>query len=486
MMAKSKKKKIRILISSCFFFLSTTSCKLYEKEEAFTVREEFEEVLNHLPITYDYTDLIEDDISYDEWSNYYQKKQECTNKNSIYKKLTPEEVISHLYQNEIPKKLLTYDWISKMDNIYYNAFVEAYKQALENCPKEKLNAFYHNLETLSLVENNGGGLASNRNELAGYYPLYNTLEIVPKRFRSISGKNSNISLVDILLHEFNHVIENSCSCYKKSKNTNLIYNDSCFTSNTIAEALAEEETKIPAVYNVERTNFNRLKLTFLFDERYSIDEINDIFYTNDYEKLMDLFKTTTKLEKEEVYYLLSSYDLLNRRTLNRKLNYSKIKRDESIDDVKDQIEADITLSIFKLYLKNLVAYNEKHHLSLDDMIYFYKLYVHENLFSSWSNILEYDNFTLTTYNAFCLYLSNYYSIEENIIREKLELIDGMGKTNLENPIRINSKKLIESFPKDKQNFLTNFDYEKNGFYRANDIIKKWNDEKKIKTYKKEK
>ncbi len=446
-MKKLTKRGTITIVGSCLMLTSYVFLKPSKQTISIDGRELFKK-LDQLEVTYDLDYLYESLYSYEDFLKEGLTNYHCTSKNIEFKAddlydLEPKEVALKILHHDDKTELGQYTPLSEEK---IDLLENAIQHAIFNCPAGKEKIFCHNLSELKVVEYKGkAGMQGQYLKEDKMIVLYSTeIEkgvsyMYPHQYEYTYQELLDQMITTVLEHELNHVIQDFCSCYP---DTNL-----CFNNRTLWEGLAETDITSPNAYSDEREALNLLSYTFLFDEDYVPGYLNELLYNNDLKSLFDLFGANTKEKQKEVYYMLQS------------LNLSYLMRSE---ETTRELKTDFRTTLTKLFCKNLITYNEKNNLPLEEVIYFYKSFLQrclsdliytskEPCVTKFS--IEYIHDMVEIQDAFITYCVDYYGLDYETVVQKLKNIDQEKDENIRTTEIIVPYITYKTLPKSKQNFL---------------------------------
>ena len=417
------------------------------------------EVLEKIDSEYEYNKILELDTSYDDFveigNNVYACNQDFT---EYY-----ETEVSTIAQNIINNSQLNLDIddLKGFDKEYKICLENAIENAWDNCPVSKKDSFYHILKELRIYD-----LPNDLNSSA--YASYSSKE---KNIKLYSGTikesieqeqkyyhfgedfafNQYVYMLEhVLTHELNHAIEDTCICNKEKSSM-------CFDNNTLCEALAEENTDDPSTYSFERSLFNLIKFSGIFNEEEKLSSLDEILFSNDLDKLYKFFGAKTKEEKYEIYQLFASINLIPSSSIETLELYGETYYDKNVTaySIRKSLYGDINVTLLKYYCKNLINFSEKNNISLEDNIYFFKVYLEQLLNKNMMGDNDYkslDNY-MTIIDAYSCYLENYYGVSEDKIKERLIKIDIYTETKENNKIGVIPFNVLNKIGQEKTKFI---------------------------------
>lgn len=289
-----------------------------------------------------------------------------------------------------------------------------------------------------------------------------------KFYYKIDNSDDNFTIELYIPKETNDINQNISSMFGEIANQLFIEESKDFT-----EKYNSNLTSFLSYYIYGDSNFYNkkfydfLQLVLLFDDKYDENTIKDIVINQNIDLLMSLFD----LSNEEKKNLIVSLNILyGNNSVRDKINNRYITNVEEAE-----IASDTLISLTKVFYKNLITYNEKNNLALEDFYYSKQLFDTmvldlANINDTYSEefILKYKQIDFNVSN----YIKNRYNLSDNnfvVLKNDIKLKD-LEKCNL-NSNQFTPLILLGNLDIYKRNFYKNiFTTE----YVTNNSISYWN------------
>lgn len=454
------KKRNKIVLATTSFTLFCNSFSFLPKDfkEISIDGRKLQQILKETNVNYEEDSLYQKNYSYNEWLDDGFERHFCKENDVERDSILIGIRLTMREPKKMPKGCIT------IRDGYTTEIINAYEKIIATCPKEKEKSFCHMMAELCIVENtkdickSGKINYDSKNKILTIYTGdidYNLINETRKNSfsSSLNYDYAHKEMEELLCQGFSYVLEDFCSCHIENEHF-------CFNNQVLRKGLADLQKNKRYVLTKEALWIRRLQFTFLFNEEVRFRDILDILYNNDLTKLLSLFDANTLDKKEEVYHLLSA---INTTKEGHNLN--------------SEVGMDIQLTLVKSFLKNLVKFNESHHLPLEDLIYFYKTFLYSTLTYNEKDIKElngYESFK-NIHQAFVKYLAAYYNVDISFVKQRIIDIYSFGKNNIE----IYPIDTLNELSKEKATYITHLYSDFLNVLIINDLIKEFQEKENI-------
>lgn len=281
---------------------------------------------------------------------------------------------SSIYLSKHPEYISYFDFNGSYD-ILYTILNDIYKNGTNN-----INEDFHKFNNISLV------IDQNLDEsvLARYEDNNNLILLACEKIHNANGTNYILSnsTKHVLYHEFNHVRQNTCPCRREKgeKYTDLDYSEYVsFVTESSAESSLLNQKYDDLLYNSdEMYPEERVLECYLFLlGMFNNDNLNNYYnasFDSNWNKLFSFCNVKTEEDKknlikiidnintplfrsEKFYNIVINSDTLFAKDMNFTLSY---------DDMIKANGYNYKIDIYRLFLKNLLEYQNQNNLSLND------------------------------------------------------------------------------------------------------------------------
>ena len=199
------------------------------------------------------------------------------------------------------------------------------------------------------------------------------------------------NMYSVLVHETMHILQYGCECelYNGCQrrcgiahsypDTKQDYSDWVWLAEGSAERLASLYSNVePMTYKTLVNYILTLDLATMFQPDVPANYVETICFYPDVEKLFSLFNANTEEEKQEVYHMIYSLEMMQNEPNDvkqaYKANYGTEWSDEIRDDLNNKVKRPIVITLtknFYINLTNVIAENE---VSVNDILFLMNLF----------------------------------------------------------------------------------------------------------------
>lgn len=227
------------------------------------------------------------------------------------------------------------------------------------------------------------------------------------------GLFTSSNMYSVLLHESMHIIQFGCECEKiegcvrrcglahsySASSIEQDYSDWIWLAEGSAERMACLYSNVePMTYTNPVNYILSLDLATLLKSDVPANYVETLYFYSDLDKLFSLFGAETDEQKQEIYKMIYSLEIMQMEPADVKEAYKNIYGTDWTDDVRDdlnnKVKRPIVQTLTKTFLQNLVDAIQNNSVSKNDFMFLLNLYESTINYHLRLNMTEYD-----AYNA---------------------------------------------------------------------------------------
>ncbi len=199
------------------------------------------------------------------------------------------------------------------------------------------------------------------------------------------------NMYSVLAHESMHIIQYGCSCESVEgctrrcglafayKDREQDYSDWIWLAEGSAELMASLYANVePMTYENMVNYILSLDLATMLDSSVPANYVETLSFYNDLDKLFSLFDATTDEQKQEIYKMLYSLEIMQMEPDDVKKAYQRIYGQEWTDEIRDElnnrVKRPIVQTLTKVFFANLADAICDNNLSKNDFFFLMNLY----------------------------------------------------------------------------------------------------------------
>lgn len=339
------------------------------------------------------------EYGYDELFNYDQAisriQVDCTVSEHQFSalnsngKLTKEHLLEIVRQNNAAYLTGTTSLIKDVDDELLlrvcEIIVDAVNDTLSKYPDIDKTRVYCNLGNLKIVEKKAAL------DFAAVEP--GMVLHINSTMSSMAGLLTGSNMYSVLVHEAMHIIQYGCECeeidgctrrcglaYAYSETTkDQDYSDWIWLAEGSAERLASLYANVEPMTYANMVNYIlSLDLATMLDPSVPANYVETLYFYNDLGKLFSLFDAETDEQKQEIYQMIYSLEIMQMEPADVKEAYQRIYGQEWTNEVRDdlnnRVKRPIVQTLTKVFFVKLADAICNNNLSKNDFLFLLNLY----------------------------------------------------------------------------------------------------------------
>ena len=210
---------------------------------------------------------------------------------------------------------------------------------------------------------------------------------------SMAGLFTGSNMYSVLVHEAMHIIQYGCECEQIEGCTRRCGLAHAYSETTmeqdysdwiwLAEGSAERMASLYA--NVEPMTYTNmvnyilsLDLATMLDSSVPANYVETLYFYNDLDKLFSLFGASTDEQKQEIYKMIYSLEIMQMEPTDVKEAYQRVYgqewTDEIRDDLNNRVKRPIVQTLTKVFFAKLADAICNNNLTKNDFLFLINLY----------------------------------------------------------------------------------------------------------------
>ena len=210
---------------------------------------------------------------------------------------------------------------------------------------------------------------------------------------SMAGLLTESNMYSVLVHESMHILQYGCECEEiegctrrcglahaySATITEQDYSDWTWLAEGSAERLASLYANVEPMTYTNMVNYMiSLDLATMLDASVPANYVETLYFYNDLNKLFSLFGATTDEQKQELYKMIYSLEIMQMEPEDVKEAYGRIYGQEWTDEIRDEVnnrvKRPVVQTLTKVFFANLADAICNNNLSKNDFFFLLNLY----------------------------------------------------------------------------------------------------------------
>lgn len=357
------------------------------------------------------------EYEYDELFNYEQAisgiQVDCTVSEHQFSaldssgKLTKEHLLEIVRQNNTTYLTGTTSLIKDVDDELLlricEIIVNVVNDTLSKYPDIDKARVYCNLGNLKIVEKKAAL------DFAAVEP--GMVLHINSTMSSMAGLLTGSNMYSVLVHEAMHIIQYGCECEEIEGCTRRCglahaysettmeqdYSDWIWLAEGSAERMASLYANVEPMTYANMVNYiQSLDLATMLDSSVPANYVETLYFYNDLDKLFSLFDAETDEQKQEIYQMIYSLEIMQMEPADVKEAYQRVYgqewTDEIRDDLNNRVKRPIVQTLTKVFFVKLADAICDNDLSKNDFLFLLNLYESTINYHLRLNRSEYDQY----------------------------------------------------------------------------------------------
>ena len=228
---------------------------------------------------------------------------------------------------------------------------------------------------------------------------------------SMAGLLTGSNMYSVLVHEAMHIIQYGCECeeiegctrrcglaHAYSETTmDQDYSDWIWLAEGSAERMASLYANVEPMTYANMVNYiQSLDLATMLDSSVPANYVETLYFYNDLDKLFSLFGAMNEEQKQEIYKMIYSLEIMQMEPADVKEAYQRVYgqewTDEIRDDLNNRVKRPIVQTLTKVFFANLADAIYNNNLTKNDFLFLLNLYESTINYHLRLNKSEYDQY----------------------------------------------------------------------------------------------
>lgn len=307
--------------------------------------------------------------------------------------------------------------------------VDTINDTLSKYPDIDKDRVYCNLGNLKVVEK------SSALDFAAVEP--GMVLHINRNTSNMVGLFTSSNMYSVLLHESMHIIQYGCECENiegcvrrcglahsySASSMEQDYSDWIWLAEGSAERMACLYSNVePMTYTNPVNYILSLDLATLLKSDVPANYVETLYFYSDLDKLFSLFGAETDEQKQEIYKMIYSLEMMQMEPADVKEAYKNIYGTEWSDDIRDdlnnKVKRPIVQTLTKVFLLNLADAISSNALSKNDFLFLMNLYESTINYHLRLNMSEYDSYNRDFVEWYRSVRNDLFACLENVSNEE--------------------------------------------------------------------
>ena len=226
---------------------------------------------------------------------------------------------------------------------------------------------------------------------------------------SMAGLFTGSNMYSVLIHESMHIMQYGCTCESVDGCTRRCglafayedreqdYSDWIWLAEGSAERMASLYANVEPMTYTNMVNYIlSLDLATMLDSSVPANYVETLYFYNDLDKLFSLFGAMNEEQKQEIYKMIYSLEIMQMEPADVKEAYQRVYgqewTDEIRDDLNNRVKRPIVQTLTKTFFVNLANAICNNNLSRNDFLFLLNLYESTINYHLRLNKSEYDQY----------------------------------------------------------------------------------------------